>query len=398
MTWLTVSGMACALLQWGAFAAEATTSQTARYPPLKQMMSWYHTTDEMHDQLEALARKCDLARLDLMSREVEATTGEPRSLDVVRVRPMDSSARAMQPLKAMFVFGVHARELISAESAMHFLRTLCGQGPSAAEAQSLLQRGAELLVVPNANPVGRRRVESGHDYCKRTNEHGVDLNRNWGDSHRDTTKTLGDENYAGPAGFSEPETVLLRKLVEEERPDLYVSVHSGAYLLGAPFGFSSTPGFSGAEVAQEVLRPISEQFCNGECPYGPLAEVIGYNSMGCDIDFLAEQLHTPFAFTWEIYTGEDIKAEYVAKAHQMHQSATDLGFVQKRRRTMLRRGRRATASAARHRGARECLDQFTPLDEDSTRQVLDNWSGAYVAVCADVASRLRGDDAVHQVL
>ena len=58
----------------------------------------------------------------------------------------------------------------------------------------------------------------------------VDLNRNWGNDHRDKNVPLGDEMYPGPSGFSEPETRILRDLVSAERPDLFLSVHSGAYL------------------------------------------------------------------------------------------------------------------------------------------------------------------------
>ena len=46
-------------------------------------------------------------------------------------------------------------------------------------ARKLLGTGADIHVVPNVNPRGRRAVEAGA-FCRRSNEDGVDLNRNWG--------------------------------------------------------------------------------------------------------------------------------------------------------------------------------------------------------------------------
>merc|ERR1719171_2593816 len=65
----------------------------------------------------------------------------------------------------------------------------------------------------------------------------------------------------------------------------------------------------------ELLKPISETYCNGDCPYGSLAGMIGYSSKGCDIDWVKENLQTPYVFIWEIYTGPMLRRPYIEEAH-----------------------------------------------------------------------------------
>lgn len=109
--------------------------------------------------------------------------------------------------------------------------------------------------MPDANPPGRKQLLEGL-YCKRTNENGVDINRNWGDEHRNST-TEGDEAYPGSEGFSEPETQALRDLVDAEKPDVFLSVHSGSYLLGAFPGYGPSPSENQGTL-DHVLKPISD--------------------------------------------------------------------------------------------------------------------------------------------
>merc|ERR1719335_1347497 len=123
----------------------------------------------------------------------------------------------------MMVFGEHARELISPEIGLHFLRQLCG--PEGAE----LRKSNSFLMVLNANPRSRRAVEAG-DYCLRTNENGVDLNRNygfhWKEEKEDDQETgVGTKQgkpfeafSSGSGPFSEPETRIISRLLNQTKP------------------------------------------------------------------------------------------------------------------------------------------------------------------------------------
>jgi len=365
--------------------------------PLKETMPWYRTTDELHQELGDLSSSCNGAVVE-MSSETKLNTGSAAGqsveLDVLRIRKSSVHGK----VKAMLVFGEHARELITGESALDFVRTLCGNGKYAAKAAEVLDN-VQFTIIPNANPVARRLVEQGQ-YCKRTNEDGVDLNRNWGSEHREPEHWIdGDEMNPGPEGFSEPETSILGNLVESERPDIYLSVHSGAYLLGTPFGFDPTKKAQNYQSMMEVLQPISDNYCNhGQCPYGNLAAMIGYKNAGCDIDWVAEKNPNAYVFTWEIYVGEQYRDRFVELAQERGGGS----FMQKslrevRSKSQLRSRRTKDLQKLRARldesepenkqNVNSCIDQFLPKSQDETEQVVENWSGAYLDLANEVAKK-----------
>jgi len=355
--------------------------------PVKDLMPWYHSGDEIKQELSDVSTRC--------GADMEITPGGA-DLDVIRIKKKETSTGT----KAVLVFGEHARELISPESALDFVKNLCGDGASSEMARQTLDKGVEFVIVPNANPKGRKQVEDGY-YCKRTNEDGVDLNRNWGNDHRWAKgNTPGDEMNPGPMGFSEPETQALRDIVDMERPDIYLSIHSGAYLLGSAYGYRY--GESGdAQAVNDVLKPISEKYCASGCPYGGLADMIGYKSEGCDIDYVAEHSGVPYAFTWEIYVGEEIRKSYLAKARAQasgSDESDDLNLAQtgaSRSKQRALRGRmQAGASLEARLGRAEdeedpknCIDQFLPKSKEETQSVVENWSGAYLDLASAVADR-----------
>jgi hypothetical protein len=342
--------------------------------------------------------------------------GTQVEIDVVTVRKPGASPRT----KALYVFGEHARELVSPESSLDLLHSLCGTGSTSSHASNILDN-VEFTIVPNANPLGRKKVEEGY-YCKRTNEDAVDLHRNWGDDHREKASEFqGDEMDPGPRGFSEPETEILKDLADEVHPDVYLSIHTGAFLLGAPFGYTAEKVPETEDKMVEILQPISERYCGGGCPYGNLAELIGYNSVGCDIDYLSEHVKTPYSYTWEIYVGPEIRKHYVAEAqarskgngkedladadedffssnsllnlvqrgrHQQRSTRSFLTQTQKRK-ARLRRQRESKlkqwyARPESEQNWDDCIEQFNPRTAEETRQVVENWTGAYLDLAESV--------------
>jgi len=368
--------------------------------PLKDTWPWYHSADDIHASLEELVGQCQGAEAAL-SQTTEFNSAEAAgtsvTLDVLRIHRSGSQTKK----KAMLVFGEHAREIISPETALNFARTLCGQGPDAQRASKVLD-SVSFTLVPNANPIGRKQVEDGY-YCKRTNEDGVDLNRNFGNDHR-AEENRGDETNAGPSGFSEPESKMLKALVDDERPDIYVSVHSGAYLLGTPYGYTRDMTPENEASLMEVLQPISEKYCDGNCPYGNLAELIHYDSPGCDIDYVSERVGSPYVFTWEIYVGERYRGPYIEEARLRRKHDSDKGFLQM---SFAQRNRRAKRSrdlstslqaslAKAYRRAEgpeneelvdSCIDQFNPQTEDETGSVVAKWTSAFLELAENVVKK-----------
>jgi len=359
--------------------------------PMKEKMPWYHTTDEIHNEIADIATSCQGAQVEISTKSKFSPNGAGEiAIDVLTVRKQGASPRT----KAMFVFGEHARELISPESSLDLLRSLCGQGSGGSRVSKLLD-SVEFTIVPNANPLGRKKVEDGY-YCKRTNEDNVDLNRNWGDEHRgDAMKFMGDEMDPGPSGFSEPETQILRDIAEEIHPDVYLSIHSGAYLLGAPYGYTPQKTPSNQESMVELLGAISEKYCGGTCPYGGLADLIGYDSLGCDVDYMAEHVKTPYAYTWEIYVGPEIRKHYNAEAASRKKGGDgDWEFVQesnlRQRKGKKRKVSKLKAWYERPESEQDwdsCIEQFNPRTAEETREVVENWTGAYLDLAESVDAK-----------
>jgi len=390
--------------------------------------------DEIMAKLKQLQTSCTSARLTIQQHVQD---GE--SLDFVHVSGWPVGD-APSKRRAVFVFGEHARELVSSESALHFARRLCDG--STGEVKTVLLSW-DFTLVPIANRKGRALVEEKGDYCKRTNENGVDLNRNWGDEHRDDRvfdkvarsgsddDDKGGDEYLqqnpGPNGFSEPETRMMRMLVQEVKPEVFLSIHSGAYLLSMPFGYSvNAPAPPHAENMKLVLKTISDRFCSGQCPYGRLALEIGYNSTGCDIDYVAERLKVPYAFTWEIYASAENRGQFIRKAleerasrggdAEARQLTPHTGAAQSRQQVFLavsppndaggdeleggqavaagtgaplEDGQSLPAQEIRDLADESCFQQFNPQDEQTLTSLLDNWSEAYLALCAAVEAAER---------
>jgi len=346
--------------------------------PVSELMPWYKSGDEIHEAYHALAGNCPGAEAELTT-EFDGELG----LDVFKVH---RSSSTKPKTKAMFVFGEHARELISPESGLNFAQKLCSQDPAA----DALLNDVEFTLIPNANPIARKQVEKGA-YCKRTNENGVDLNRNWGSTNRDESLAgSGDETDPGPTGFSEKETTLLKSLVDTIRPDIYLSIHSGAYLLGEPYGYTQDKSPKEVQAMAEVLDPISKKYCNGQCPYGGLAKMIDYANGGCDIDYVYEKTGSPYVFTWEIYTGDRFRQEYVDKAQDQQNSLakpggeTQQSFLQRDRSSKKKVEER---EPEKDEEFKDCISQFLPITQTGTQLVVDNWSNAYLELCGEVVKR-----------
>lgn len=399
-----------------AFAVSANSlvaeARSVKGAAMKDTWPWYHSADEIHSSLSQLAGNCHGADLDVSQRsEINAANaaGEVVQLDVVHISRSSPQPKA----KAMLIFGEHAREVISPESALHFVRALCGEGPEAERASRVLDN-VSFTIVPNANPMSRKLVEQGY-YCKRTNEDGVDLNRNFGDAHRVASGDQpGEEMNPGPSGFSEPESRILKGLIDEERPEIYISVHSGAYLLGTPFGYTADQTPDNEDSMLEVLRPISDKYCEGQCPYGNLAKLINYDNPGCDIDYVKESAGTPYVFTWEIYVGESFRDRYIAQAQMQRSQQGGKGGSQPQsdedildhpfglslvstEKTKLRGRSGKSAGKLRKKSkfmgpeaaeqVESCMDQFNPQSEEETRSVVQRWTNAYLELCEEVTAK-----------
>merc|ERR1719198_570170 len=150
---------------------------------MKKEYPYYHTSEELLSEVKKLSGACD----GMITIDSAMDDDSGMTIDYVSVKAKDA-----KPSNRVFIlFGEHSRELISPESGLHLLKMLCGEAPTSADLASVLENN-EFQIVLNGNPKSREKVEDG-DYCRRVNEHGVDLNRNW-DEKWEKDEVDGDTN------------------------------------------------------------------------------------------------------------------------------------------------------------------------------------------------------------
>ncbi|MBL4686677.1 MAG: hypothetical protein JKY37_18920 [Nannocystaceae bacterium] len=143
-------------------------------------------------------------------------------------------ARRRGAPKVLCCANIHGPELVATEVALGLLAALDG-GVAAP-----LRETAEVWIAPSLNPDGHRRTfELGGDAAlsrMRTNDRGVDLNRNYplpGGRARRTyglpgagSTRPGEATYIGESPLSEPETAAIDRLAREQGFVASANLHS----------------------------------------------------------------------------------------------------------------------------------------------------------------------------
>ena len=121
----------------------------------------------------------------------------------------------------------------------------------------------DLYLARTVNP-------DGTAVDRRTNAHGVDLNRNfpykWGTSPRGST-------WSGPSPLSEPESVALRDLIRRLDPWLVVTFHQPLFGVGANDRGMTTV----RAIARGMRLPVDDFACTGVC-HGTFTSWVNHRS------------------------------------------------------------------------------------------------------------------------
>lgn len=322
----------------------------------------YHTTNHLHQQLQALSHNCSLADIslslaipppDILSGpstpdkhillselpESQLSTASDALLYItIRSSPPPSRAsnlatllhRKAQPVTVMFVFGEQGRDLLTPEIALTVVKQACGFLPVNASDPShhlvtKLVHGVQLILVPLVNPDGRRIAEMGRR-CDRTNANDVDIDSNFPSFWRHSTPQNNSRSEtglraavarhlkpppsqphyvhasAGTHPFSEPETRALRSIVQKFNPASYVSVRTGAVALTIPW--DCKPELLSESQRAKLLRvtqTITAAHCT-RCKTGNLYNITGRVKCGTASDYMYGTLRVPFVHTWHVYS------------------------------------------------------------------------------------------------
>lgn len=212
---------------------------------------------------------------------------------------------------------IHAREYVTAETALRLAETLLAGYGSDADMTWLLDYG-EIHILPMSNPDGRKFAEDGSYWRKNTNptngctsSYGVDLNRNssykWGDAGTSPC----DETYQGPSAASEPETVFIQEVVRSLFPDergpldddpapadyqgLFITLHSYSELVLFPYGwgYAQAPNHTALQTLARKMAYFNR--------YTPQKSSALYPASGTTDDWAYGELGLP-AYTFEMGT------------------------------------------------------------------------------------------------
>jgi len=232
--------------------------------------------------------------------------------DIFAVRLTNYDIHTEKP-KLFITAEHHAREIITVEVALQFIEDLLLNYDQDPQIRWLLDN-REVWVMPMTNPDGYERVTQMADWRKNTdrpqlcpngqppNSFGVDLNRNygyqWGLDIGSSSEPC-NLTYRGNVPFSEPETQAVRDLVEQERFNLLLSLHSYGDEILYPWGYTYLP----APDAEDLYR-IAYRMAQASGYVAMQASGVGYLGSGDTLDWAYGELGIP-SFTFEIGGMED---------------------------------------------------------------------------------------------
>lgn len=372
-----------------------------------ELPSFYR--QDVADELQKLAGHggCPGANLTLIDEGPASSTHQGcKHLFRVQVH----GRGAVPKRRAVFIFGEHARELISTESALHFLETLCAGGD---QVDAVLHGKHAVLfdILPDLNPEMRAKAVIGEgQWCQREDSDGVDLNRNYGGgAHWSKSEVSGfhpGETNPGPSAFSEVGSKLVEKLLAGSpslsAPSLFAAVHSGEFAMfwapawtAAQIDVKSRNASavdlnmtSSAQAVSPTLIAVQHGDCS-ECVVGPLGQYEGFELQGTSLDFAAG-LSIPSTLL-EIYTGSD-EMKAIEDMEKGFRSASD-AFRSKKAPSFLQQGLVHRHSHAQneysHDDEEACMRQFNPLERGDYDKTLQRWSKIYLQLAMNVVARAK---------
>lgn len=371
---------------------EGTISLAQAYP-------FYHSSETINQELAELAKNCPVLSIEPWSDSTKKTTYQ-----VVKIHKEGNEGKCTN--RNFFLFGEHARELISPESGLHFVKTICEhQDVDATFIQSLAGKHKSILddncfmIVMNANPHGRLGVEAG-DFCKRTNENDVDINRNWDEAfdqfHAGEGGMSGD-TFPGERPFSEPETQILKGLLESFKPTNFLTVHSGTRGMYMPWAYDMEHlADRNGKQMMNILYSLDKKYC--QCPFGAAGKEVGYQCPGTSLDWVYDKLKTPFAFAVEIWNDQAYDAELKANfdQHSKEMMRLDSNLADKDfAKVMFERHPSDNVQLLSQHGDKhkfkskdECFSMFNPTTPALYKETTETWSNVYFDLVHKVTAEL----------
>lgn len=285
-------------------AADANELLAALPPDLGLYHTYAETLTELQSYAATYPSICTLTDI--------GNTWENRDLWCLKIS--DNPGTSENEPKLYVCGNHHARELMTVEIPLHFIKTLL-EGYATNTDYQFYINNYEMYFIPMVNPDGHVYVE-GHSsgsasYWWRKNRrvnsggsYGVDLNRNysykWGYDNSGSSGTPSSDTYRGPSAFSEPETDAIRDLMVGVEFDYGLDYHSyGEYIL-IPYHYDTVTNAPNPE------RPFFMSCAGGmngtlgnRYTMGTAIETVGYRVNGGAVDYAyGETTEKPKFYLW----------------------------------------------------------------------------------------------------
>lgn len=147
----------------------------------------------------------------------------------------------------------------------------------------------------------------------------------------------------------------------------------------------------------KLLQQIDERHC--KCPFGAAGKEVGYSCPGTCLDWVYQNLQTPFAFAFEIFTSpdrdEDLESRWREKMAkrglELLQNGSHLGhphfasLFQEHRSDFVHR----RSELEKQKDGDSCFGVYNPKTRDQYEEVVNNWGAAFLEVSKEVAVNLQ---------
>lgn len=263
----------------------------------------FHDYSELMVELKKLeAENPEYAKYHVIGKSLEG-----RDIMAIQLNSDPGSRKRGKSNKpgAIFLGNHHAREHLSLEIPLMMAQYLM-KNKGVAEIKALLD-SRDIWFVPMVNPDGAEFDISTGSYkmwrknrsLNRNGTRGVDLNRNysfmWGTGGSSTNGS--SDTYMGPAPFSEPETQVIKKFVEDHlNAKVLLSFHTFSELILYPWGhkYDAVENTRDRQVFEKMARTMA-----GWNKYKPQQSSDLYIASGDTVDWAYGE-HGIFAFTFEL--------------------------------------------------------------------------------------------------
>ena len=254
--------------------------------------------EDYHDHAETMQLLNDFAAAFPEITRLDTIGYSVLGREICSIKISDNPEDDEDEIPILMVGCHHGNEILSVETTLFQIDYLLNNYYTNMEVSTWIDN-YEIWYVPLVNPDGREDI-------RRTNDNGVDLNRNYDSFHT-------AEGNHGPYGFSEPETQAIRDLAALFPPALSLTYHTSGRLVLLPWTHTDEAApdslalrYMGNIIAESITFPQGGGTGHYELRQGG----DWYFTAGEYCDYMYTT-HNTFAYTVEMWTRQAPPADVI---------------------------------------------------------------------------------------